>query len=231
MEDKPLVIDVANNNFSIQKNGATINHDLKLDDTVEFVAVSGSLPTGISASTVYHVVSTDLTLTTFRVASSQGGTAITLSGSASGTYAARGFKLLGEQRYYNPTELANGGIVHPYAPFEKLLGDVYRVETRFKSPDGGTTAGNISALTAQLDYPDVIEKQNDVSISALGTVIALTKTFRAVSSVSIAALQTGGSTAVSAVVTAKTTSSVTIKCLDSSGAGVTGLVDITVIGY
>ena len=231
LEDKPLVIDVANNNFSIQKNGATVNHDLKLDDTVEFVAVSGSLPTGISASTVYHVVSTDLTLTTFRVASSQGGTAITLSGSASGTYAARGFKLLGEQRYYNPTELANGGIVHPYAPFEKLLGDVYRVETRFKSPDGGTTAGNISALTAQLDYPDVIEKQNDVSISALGTVIALTKTFRAVSSVSIAALQTGGSTAVSAVVTAKTTSSVTIKCLDSSGAGVTGLVDITVIGY
>jgi predicted phage tail protein len=231
LEDKPLIINVANNNFSIQKNGATINHDLKLDDTVEFVAVSGSLPTGISASTVYYVVSTDLTLTTFRVASSQGGTAITLSGAASGTYAARGFKLLGEQRYYNPTELANGGVVHPYAPFEKLLGDVYRVETRFKSPDGGTTAGDISALTAQLDYSDVIEKQNDVSISAAGTVIAFTKAFRAIGSVSITALQTGGSNAVTAVVTAKSTSSVTIKCLDSSGAGVTGLVDITVIGY
>ncbi len=140
-------------------------------------------------------------------------------------------RILAEQRYYTPTELAEGGVVHPYAPFEKLLGDVYRVETRFKSPDGGTTAGNITALTAQLDYPDVIEKQNDVSISAAGTVVALTKTFRAVSSVSITALQTGGSTAVSAVVTAKTTSSVTIKCLNSSGTGVTGLVDITVIGY
>ncbi len=231
LEDKPLVIDVANNSFSIQKNGVTVDHDLKLDDTVEFVAVSGSLPTGISASTVYHVVSTDLTLTAFRVASSQGGTAITLSGSASGTYAARGFKLLAEQRYYTPTELVKGGVVHPYAPYEKLLGDVYRVETRFKSPDGGTTAGTITALTAQLDYPDVIEKQNDVSIAAAGTVVALTKTFRAVSSVSITALQTGGSTAVTAVVTAKATSSVTIKCLDSSGTGVTGLVDITVIGY
>jgi len=140
-------------------------------------------------------------------------------------------KLLGEQRFYNLTELAEGGIVHPYAPFEKLLGDVYRVETRFKSPDGGTTAGNITALTAQLDYPDVIEKQNDVSISALGTVIAFTKTFRAIGSVSITALQTGGSLAVTAVVTAKSTSSVTIKCLNSSGTGVTGLVDITVIGY
>ena len=140
-------------------------------------------------------------------------------------------RILAEQRYYTPTELAEGGIVHPYAPFEKLLGDVYRVETRFKSPDGGTTAGNITALTAQLDYPDVIEKQNDVSISNVGTAVALTKTFRAVSSVSITALQTGGSTAVTAVVTAKTTSSVTIKCLNSSGTGVTGLVDITVIGY
>ena len=140
-------------------------------------------------------------------------------------------RILAEQRYYTPTELAEGGVVHPYAPFEKLLGDVYRVETRFKSPDGGTTAGNITALTAQLDYPDVIEKQNDVSIAAAGTVVALTKTFRAVSSVSITALQTGGSTAVTAVVTAKTTSSVTIKCLNSSGTGVTGLVDITVIGY
>ena len=140
-------------------------------------------------------------------------------------------KLLGEQRFYSVTELAEGGVVHPYAPFEKLLGDVYRVETRFKSPDGGTTAGNITALTAQLDYPDVIEKQNDVSISAIGTVIAFTKAFRAIGSVSITALQTGGSTAVTAVVTAKSTSSVTIKCLNSSGTGVTGLVDITVIGY
>jgi hypothetical protein len=140
-------------------------------------------------------------------------------------------RILAEQRYYTQTELAEGGIVHPYAPFEKLLGDVYRVETRFKSPDGGTTAGTITALTAQLDYPDVIEKQNDVSISAFGTVIAFTKAFRAIGSVSITALQTGGSTAVTAVVTAKTTSSVTIKCLNTSGTGVTGLVDITVIGY
>ena len=140
-------------------------------------------------------------------------------------------RILAEQRYYSPTELAEGGVVHPYAPFEKLLGDVYRVETRFKSPDGGTTAGNITALTAQLDYPDVIEKQNDVSISNVGTAVALTKTFRAVSSVSITALQTGGSTAAMAYVTAKSTSSVTIECRNSSGTLVAGLVDITVIGY
>ena len=142
-------------------------------------------------------------------------------------------KLLAEQRFYTQTELAEGGIVHPYAPFEKLLGDVYRVETTFKSPDGGITAGNITELTAQLDYPDVIEKQNDVAISSAGTAVALTKVFRSLESVSITALQTGGSSAVTAVVTAKaaTHDSVTIKCLNSAGTAVAGLVDITVIGY
>ena len=140
-------------------------------------------------------------------------------------------KILAEQRFYSETELANGGIVHPYAPYEKLLGGVYRVSTRFKSPDGGTTAGNISALTAQLDYPDITEKRNDVPIAAAGTPVALIKTFRAISSVSITALQTEGSTAVSAVVTARTTSSVTIKCVNSSGTGVTGLVDLIIVGY
>ena len=231
-EDTPVVITVASSSFELQRGGSTIPHLLEVNDTLEFVEVAGSLPTGISTGTTYHVVSTDLTTTVFRVAATQGGTAITLSGTATGTYAVRGaaFGILGEQRFYDDTELAEGGIVHPYAPYERLLGDVYRVQTTFKSPDG-VVAGNITALTAQLDYPDVIEKQNDVAISSAGTAVSLNKTFRSVESVQITALQTGGSTAITAVVTAKTTTSVTIKCLDASGSGVTGLVDITVIGY
>ena len=234
LEDKPLIIDVANNSFSLQQNGATISHGLVLNDTFEFIVVTGAAPTGVVAGTTYHVVATDLTDTTFRVATSQGGTAITLSGTASGTYAARGFQILAEQRFYSDVELAEGGIVHPYAPFEKLLGDVYRVETTFKSPDGGITAGNITELTAQLDYPDVIEKQNDVAISnaASGTAIPLVKPFRGISSVSITALQTTTNpNVVTAVVKAKTTSSVTVSCLNSSGNPVAGEVDITVIGF
>ena len=234
IEDKPLTIDVANNNFSLTRNGSVIDHGLVLNDTFEFIVISGSLPTGISVSTTYHVVSTDLTATTFRIAATQGGTAIELSGSASGTYAARGFQLLAEQRFYSDQELANGGVVHPYAPFEKLLGDVYRVVTTFKSPDGGTEIGNITELTAQLDYPDVVEKQNDVAISnvASGTVINLAKTFRQIKSVTITALQTTTNpNVVTAVVRAKSTSSVTISCLNSSGNPVAGEVDILVIGF
>jgi predicted phage tail protein len=138
-------------------------------------------------------------------------------------------KIFAEQRYYTDTELAEGGVVHPYAPYEKLLGDVYRVETRFKSPDGGVTAGNISALSAQLDYPDVVEKINDASISSSGTAVNLTKTFRAVESVSVTALQ--GSTAVTARIVSKTTSAITVECLNSSGTAVSGTVDLIVTGY
>jgi hypothetical protein len=108
---------------------------------------------------------------------------------------------------------------------------LYRVRTLFKSPDGGSTAGEITALTAQLDYADVVEKINDAAISSAGTAVNLTKTFRSVESVAITALQTGGSTAVTAVIVSKTTSAVTVKCLDSSGSAVAGTVDLIVTGY
>jgi len=138
-------------------------------------------------------------------------------------------QIFGEQRYYNPGELAEGGILHPYAPYEKLLGDVYRVQTLFKSPDG-TTKGVITGLTAQLDYPDVIESINDAAISSsgTGTVINLTKTFRAISSVQVTLQNTS---AITAVVLAKTTSAITVVCRDGSGTAVAGTVDLVVTGY
>jgi hypothetical protein len=230
-EDTPVVITVASSSFQLQRNSITIPHLLEVNDTLEFVEVSGSLPTGISTGTTYHVVSTDLTTTVFRVAATQGGTAITLSGSATGTYAVRGtaFGIVGEQRFYSDTELAEGGIVHPYAPYERLLGDLYRVETTFKSPDG-VTAGKITALTAQLDYPDVIETINDASISGSsgGSAISLTKTFRAISSVQVTLQNT---TAVTAVVLSKSTTSITVECRNASGNAVAGTVDLVVVGY
>lgn len=138
-------------------------------------------------------------------------------------------KIFTEQRYYTSTELAEGGILHPYAPYEKLLADVYRVQTVFKSPDG-STLGQITALTAQLDYPDVVEKINDASISSAGTSVSLTKTFRSIESVSVTAIQ-GGTGAVTAIIVSKSTSAITVKCLNSSGTAVSGTVDLIVTGY
>lgn len=137
--------------------------------------------------------------------------------------------LLGEQRFYSETELAEGGILHPYAPYEKLLADLYRIQTQFRSPDG-VEAGAITALTAQLDYPDVIESINDAGISSsgTGTVINLTKSFRVITSVQVT-LQ--NSSAVTAVVLSKTTSAITVVCRDASGTAVAGTVDLVVVGY
>ena len=139
-------------------------------------------------------------------------------------------KIGGEQRYYSASVLAEGGVLHPYAPYEKLLADVYRVQTLFKSPDGGTTKGVITALTAQLDYPDVIEMINDSAISGSsgGTAISLTKTFRAITSVQVTLQNTS---AVTAVVLSKSTSSITVECRNSSGTAVAGTVDLVVVGY
>lgn len=49
-------------------------------------STTGALPTGLTAGTVYFVLSASLTADTFRVATTQGGTAINTSGSQSGTH-------------------------------------------------------------------------------------------------------------------------------------------------
>lgn len=142
-------------------------------------------------------------------------------------------QIYAEQRTYNAGVLSgeSSGILHPYAPYEKLIEDVYQVQTLVRSKDG-ISVGALTGLCFELDYPDVIESQNDVAISSsgAGTAIPLNKTFRVVKSVQLT-LQDSGTGAINAIVLSKTTSSVTVKCVNSSGAAVAGLIDITVVGY
>lgn len=138
-----------------------------------------------------------------------------------------------EQRTYSTGVLSgeSSGILHPYAPYEKLIEDVYQVQTLIRSKDGATP-GTLTSICFELDYPDVIESHNDVGISSSGsgTAIPLLKTFRAVKSAQVT-LQDTGTGAINAIVLSKTTSSVTVKCVNSSGTAVAGLIDITVVGY
>jgi hypothetical protein len=138
-----------------------------------------------------------------------------------------------EQRTYTAGQLSgeSSGILHPYAPYEKLIEDVYLVQTLFRSIDGASV-GALTALSLELDYPDVIENAEDVAISTsgTGTAIPLTKPFRAVKSVQVT-LQDSGTAAINAIVLAKSVSSVTVKCVNSSGTAVAGLIDLTVVGY
>lgn len=61
------------------------SHGLIAGDSVLFTT-SGSLPTGITASTNYYVISSGLTANDFQVSTTSGGTAVDTSGSQSGTH-------------------------------------------------------------------------------------------------------------------------------------------------
>lgn len=63
----------------------TLNaHGLTAGDAVVFYT-TGALPTGLTAGTVYYVISAGLTANAFEVSATSGGTAINTSGSQSGT--------------------------------------------------------------------------------------------------------------------------------------------------
>ena len=61
------------------------SHGLIAGDSVQFTT-TGVLPTGITASTDYYVISTGLTTNTFEISTTIGGTAVDTSGSQSGTH-------------------------------------------------------------------------------------------------------------------------------------------------
>jgi Putative phage tail protein len=136
--------------------------------------------------------------------------------------------LLAEQSAYAFADTAQG-VTHPYAPFEMLTGDLYRVETRFRSKDG--TPAVIRSISYQLDYPDLVQTFNDVPVRAdVGVTVVPTKPFRQVTGVQVT-IQDTGTGAASAVVVSKSVRAVTIRVIDAAGQGVASNVDITVQGY
>lgn len=60
-------------------------HGLTLNDSIQFTT-TGALPTGLSASTNYYVISAGLTANSFRISLTLGGAAINTTGSQSGTH-------------------------------------------------------------------------------------------------------------------------------------------------
>lgn len=61
------------------------SHGLSIGDKV-FFTTTGALPTGVSANTTYWVISAGFGANSFRIAATQGGTAINTSGSQSGVH-------------------------------------------------------------------------------------------------------------------------------------------------
>jgi hypothetical protein len=63
----------------------SLPHGLAVNDEVFFTNSGGSLPTGVTANTSYYVLSSGLTATAFKFSTTKGGSAVTTSGSQSGT--------------------------------------------------------------------------------------------------------------------------------------------------
>lgn len=63
------------------------SHGLQAGQPIVF-STTGTLPTGLTAGTVYYVIADDITANTFKVSATSGGTAVTVSGAGSSTHAA-----------------------------------------------------------------------------------------------------------------------------------------------
>lgn len=95
----------------------------------------------------------------------------------------------------------------------------------------GLTQGEISELVLQYDVPDIEERFNDISISASGTRLTLTETYRVIKNVQLT-LQDDSGTSVSAQTIDKdATDGPLIKTYDTSRVATTGLIDATIQGY
>lgn len=77
-------VDTTNGDISVYTHGFTANTPIR------FFGVGGTLPTGITADTQYFVISTGLTTNTFRVATTQGGSAVVPSATGAGEVAVDG---------------------------------------------------------------------------------------------------------------------------------------------
>ena len=109
-----------------------------------------------------------------------------------------------------------------------VLNDGYQLKVVTGS---GPIQGDISALTATVDAPDVTEVLNDVVTAAGGTNLTLTKTFTSIKSVQLT-LEDDGGTAVSARSLDKAAvGGPLVDCINGAQTSVIGLVDAVVQGY
>lgn len=94
----------------------------------------------------------------------------------------------------------------------------------------GTEQAILQQLSVVYDVPDLVEILNDVPISAAGTRLALTKTYREIVSARVTLEDDGGSAAYAKVMD-KSLAGPLIKTFTSSDVATTGLVDVVVHGY
>lgn len=121
-----------------------------------------------------------------------------------------------------------------YTPFSGIVPNVIEGQYKFKliiPAQFGSTATKITGLLVNLDVPDVNERLEDVAISATGTRLPITKTYRGISFVSLT-MQTDGSGVVALKVSDKNhTLGPLVYAYNSSGTAVNTTIDAFIRGY
>lgn len=95
---------------------------------------------------------------------------------------------------------------------------------------GGRIQGELAALTASVDVPDVAEQINDFTVSSAGSRLPLSKAYRAITNLQLT-LQDNGGAARTLRIIDKLATGPLIKCFDSAGNAVAGLIDASIQGY
>jgi len=96
---------------------------------------------------------------------------------------------------------------------------------------GGTTRGVITTATTKLDVPDVTESLNDVVISAAGTRLPITKTYRAIENVKLTAQNDGNGGVAVRIEDKNAALGPLVKVFNAAGTAVNGLLDAEIQGY
>ena len=77
---KAVAIDTATDLFGC------VAHELSVGSQIRFEVTNGDFPTGLAANTVYHVIASGFAADAFRVSTAAGGSAINMTGTATGAY-------------------------------------------------------------------------------------------------------------------------------------------------
>lgn len=95
---------------------------------------------------------------------------------------------------------------------------------------GGRLQGEITAMTASVDVPDIAEQINDFTVSAAGSRLPLSRSYAAITNLQLT-LQDNGGAARTLRIIDKLATGPLVKCFDAAGNAVSGLIDASIQGY
>jgi membrane protein implicated in regulation of membrane protease activity len=117
-----------------------------------------------------------------------------------------------------------------WQPWPGSIEDVGESSIDFRiTVQGGTQQGGVYGLAINFDVPDQSEELNDIAISATGTRLPITQSYRSIKNVQLT-LQDNGSTAVTTKYADKATTGPMVCCYNAAGAKVAGIIDARIQG-